>query len=139
MATVFKRYGARNSLSTNYGVSIDVKTEYTDNTQKFYQLFKANLNSSLEAMGNAMKNRALITVPRKSGDLARSGRVESEDMKCSVYFGGGDVPYGAYQERGMRADGTHIIRHHTLPGTKQHFLRDAFDSVVKEGIQKYIK
>lgn len=106
MATVFKRYGARNSLSTNYGVSIDVKTEYTDKTQKFYQLFKANLNSSLEAMGNAMKNRALITVPRKSGGARQHAalhlaalhqlaqHLDQHHLKQAVEYGGPPAALG---------------------------------------------
>lgn len=35
------------------------------------------------------------------------------------------VPYASYQERGRRADGSHIIRKYTTPGTGKDFAKNA--------------
>lgn len=35
------------------------------------------------------------------------------------------VPYASYQERGMRADKTHIVKHYTTPGTGKDFAKNA--------------
>lgn len=41
-----------------------------------------------------------------------------------------DKAYAAYQERGMRADGSHVVRHYSTPGTSKGFFRRAINSVV---------
>lgn len=50
------------------------------------------------------------------------------------------VPYAAYQERGMRADGTHVVQHYTTPGTGPHFAENSvkatmnnFYEIAKQG------
>jgi hypothetical protein len=35
--------------------------------------------------------------------------------------------YAAYQERGMRADGSHVVRHYSTSGTGAHWFKDAID------------
>ena len=35
------------------------------------------------------------------------------------------VPYASYQERGSRADGTHVVRNYTTPGTGKDFAKNA--------------
>ena len=35
------------------------------------------------------------------------------------------VPYASYQERGMRADGSHVVRKYTTPGTGKDFAKNA--------------
>lgn len=40
-----------------------------------------------------------------------------------------DKAYAAYQERGVRKDGTHIVKHYTTAGTSAHFFRRAIDAV----------
>ncbi len=42
-----------------------------------------------------------------------------------------DKAYSAYQERGARADGSHIVKHYTTPGTSAGWFKRAIDSVVK--------
>lgn len=50
------------------------------------------------------------------------------------------VPYASYQERGMRADGTHVVTHYTTPGTGSGFAENSvkqtmqhFDEIAKQG------
>lgn len=35
------------------------------------------------------------------------------------------APYASYQDRGMRADGSRVITHHTTPGTHERFASEA--------------
>lgn len=34
-------------------------------------------------------------------------------------------PYASYQERGSRADGSHVVRNYTTPGTGKDFAKDS--------------
>lgn len=49
-----------------------------------------------------------------------------------------NVPYAQYQERGMRADGSHVVQNYTTPGTHAHFVEESVDKVVKK-IPTYLK
>lgn len=49
-----------------------------------------------------------------------------------------NVPYAQYQERGMRADGTRVVRNYTTPGTHAHFVEESVNKVVKR-IPNYLK
>lgn len=42
-----------------------------------------------------------------------------------------DKEYAAYQERGARADGTHIVRHYSSTGTSAGWFKRAVNGVVK--------
>ena len=108
------------------------------NTEAYMKVFKTNLEIALNSMGEAILSRARVTVPYKSGELSASGRVEGQGLEREVIFGSGSVPYAAYQERGMRADGSHVVRNYTTPGTGKRYLRNAFDSVIKEGLGRFM-
>ena len=101
--------------------------------------FKDRVDNAIENMAEAVLARARITVPRKNGDLSDTGRVEGKDLIYEVIYGNEDVRYASYQERGMAYDGTRVVKHYTTPGTGSHYLFNAFDSVLKEGIRSYIK
>lgn len=49
-----------------------------------------------------------------------------------------DKAYAAYQERGRRADGTHVVRHYSTPGTSSGFFRRAIDMTIRNK-DNYIK
>ena len=46
--------------------------------------------------------------------------------------------YAAYQERGMRADGTHVIKNYTTPGTGKDFAKNAVKKTIKQ-VEKFYK
>lgn len=46
------------------------------------------------------------------------------------------VPYASYQERGMRYDGSHVVRNYTTPGTGKEFAKKSVDKVLKN-VAKY--
>lgn len=41
-------------------------------------------------------------------------------------------PYASYQERGMRADGTHVVKNYTTPGTGKDFAKNAVNKTLKQ-------
>ena len=49
-----------------------------------------------------------------------------------------NVPYAQYQERGMRADGTRVVRNYTTPGTHAHFVEESVEKVVQK-VPMYLK
>lgn len=123
----------------SYAGSVQAEVDYKDKSEFWIQVFTVNVQNALHAMGNAVANRARMTVPFKTGNLESTNNVVTEKLETTVSFGGGRAPYAAYQERGMRLDGSHVVRNYTTPGTGKRYLQTAAESVLKEGIGKYIK
>lgn len=46
--------------------------------------------------------------------------------------------YAAYQERGMRADGTHVVKNYTTSGTGKDFAKNAVKETLKH-VEKFYK
>lgn len=46
--------------------------------------------------------------------------------------------YAAYQEMGMRADGTHVVKNYTTPGTGKDFAKNAVKKTLKQ-VEKFYK
>ena len=46
--------------------------------------------------------------------------------------------YAAYQERGMRADGTHVVKNYTTSGTGKDFAKNAVKETLKQ-VEKFYK
>ena len=44
--------------------------------------------------------------------------------------------YSGYQEAGRRADGTHIVKHYTTPGTGAHYAEKSVDKIL-DAVEKY--
>ena len=47
-------------------------------------------------------------------------------------------PYASYQERGMRSDGTHVVKNYTTPGTGKDFAKNAVKKTIKQ-VEKFYK
>ena len=122
----------------SYGVTVRVK----DNSEQFLKETERNIKSALKAMADATLQRSLMlqpAAPYKTGQLHATGLTGTRQngFESFTQFGAG-IDYAAYQERGMRADGTHVVRNYTSAGTGAHFLETAGDSVAKDGIQTYL-
>lgn len=78
----------------------------------------------------------------KAGMPVKTGAMKSETRHFRNPNGGFrveiDKAYAAYQERGMRADGTHRVRHYSTSGTKAGFFRRAIDMVLRNR-DSYVK
>ena len=133
-------------MGVNVG-SLDCNVNVQDKSESEVNQIILNVKSAIKAMGDATLQRAQMlraggegnAVPYKTGLLQSTGVVEVLDdgLKAIVEFGNG-IEYAAYQEFGQRKDGSHVVRNYTTPGTGPHYLRDAGNSVKKEGIKNYL-
>lgn len=121
------------------GVKLRVNTEVKEGLTPAQ--FQKKIAEALELMGLTIKERAVQLAPMSNieghaGTLRRTARVsevetKNKKMTVAVFFGEG-IPYARYQEYGSE------LWHFTTPGTGPHYLRDAGDSVAKEGIKNYL-
>ncbi len=121
------------------GEPVHFTVHLTDNSGAWFNHQVGKANAALKLMGQAIKNRAKIKVPKKDHDLEESARVESKNLEVKVVFGGGGIEYAGYQERGHRYDGSHQVRHYTTAGTGAHYLEESGEQVVEEGIKKWLR
>lgn len=47
-------------------------------------------------------------------------------------------PYASYQERGSRADGSHVVKNYTTPGTGKDFAKNSVKETLKH-VEKFYK
>lgn len=67
--------------------------------------------------------------PKDKGSLR--GRIRHERLGSGKYRVILPLVYAAYQERGMRLDGSHKVKKYTTPGTGKGFLAAAVNTVGK--------
>lgn len=76
-----------------------------------------------------------IAIKTTAGTPVDHGDMKAETRHFKSSRGGyrveTDKEYAAYQERGMRRDGSHIVRHYTTGGTGPGWFRRAIDGVWK--------
>lgn len=115
------------------------KVTVKDNSATWLRTQLINLDNATRAMADATVKLSKVTAPLLKGPLRNSSRINrNAPLNYSAMYGGGGVPYAAYQERGMRADGSRKVRHYTTPGTGKHFLKNAGDAVTRRGIGVYL-
>jgi len=81
------------------------------------------VDAGLGMMANDIEMIAAFKVPVDTGKLARyirKFRVSAKQWKVTV-----NLPYAEYQERGMAADGSRVVKNYSRPGSGAHFLEDA--------------
>ena len=121
-----------------YNCTVSVKGDL----EKTVKIRELNIKNALKAMADATLQRAQVLAPMSdieghAGTLRTTGLIESSNggFTQAVQFGNG-IPYARYQEFG--GDGKRVVRNYTTPGTQAHYLRDAGNSVKKEGIKNYL-
>ncbi|WP_302815080.1 minor capsid protein [Ruthenibacterium lactatiformans] len=100
-------------------MSVTVKT----NRAAWESAVERAADKAAEALAVQMMNDSLDKIPRQEGTLRDSGRVEKSgtgerDLVWSNVYAG-------YQWYGMRADGTHVVRHYTTSGTGKMWVEQA--------------
>lgn len=135
-------------MGTTVG-SVTVTVDVSGDTEAMLTEKLLNVKSALKAMADATVQRAQMlraggkgnAVPYKTGALQSTGIVEPRgEFEYVAQFGAG-LTYGRYQEfgpDGYKYTGTKTEWDYTTPGTGPHYLRDAGDSVAKEGIKNYL-
>lgn len=91
-------------------------------------------NANEQAMERALKRMvqdifvlSQFKVPEKDGTLRRTGKQEVVGrLHHRISYGAnGAEDYTLYQHRGMRADGSHVVRRYTKAGSQKNFLSDS--------------
>ena len=119
---------------------MSVSVKFKDNSDAWTAVEKQNLTNAVEAMADAIMKLAKAKAPKLNNKLRESSHINRlNPTSREIVFGGSGVKYAMYQERGMRADGTHIVRNYTTAGTQAHYLEETGDSIVKQGIKAYLK
>lgn len=93
----------------------------------FVRANEAAMERALERMGNDIFVLSQFKVPFRDGDLKSSGEhVRMGRLHRRIRYGSnGAQGYASYQHRGMRADGSRIVRNYTTSGTNKKFLEDS--------------
>jgi hypothetical protein len=92
-----------------------------DKTIKFINAVESANDIALNRMAADIERLAKQVVPHDQGPLHSSGRHERlARLKYRVIF---NKEYAAYQERGMRKDGTHVVKNYSKPGKKSTLFR----------------
>lgn len=123
--------------------NVTVESVLKDDTEKVASTLALNIKSAHRAMMESILITSRMKAPKRSqpsGILRLTGEVkqESDPNTMSVIYGD-RIAYAAYQERGMRADGSHKVRNYTTPGTGAHYLQNAGDTITKRGLGEYLK
>lgn len=97
---------------------------------KMQQFIAANeraMERALERMGGDVFILSQFKVPFKEGELKSSGEhLRMGRLHRRVQYGEkGAQGYASYQHRGMRRDGSRIVRNYTTAGTNKKFLSDS--------------
>lgn len=72
--------------------------------------------------------------PRRDGDLRASvNRVMETPKRGYIEW---NKPYASYQDRGMRADGTRVVKNYTTAGTHARFASESVAKVLSQ-LPKY--
>lgn len=64
--------------------------------------------------------------PRDIGDLKDNVIIQVLGTTGTIRW---TTPYAAYQERGKRKDGTHVVKNYTSPGTGKDYAKNAVKAV----------
>ena len=114
--------------------------EFKDYSRAWLAVESQNLTNAIEAMAGAIMKVAKAKAPKLHNPLRDSSHINRvSPTSREIVFGGSGVNYAMYQERGMRADGTHVVRHYTTAGTQAHYLEETGDLISKQGIKAYKK
>lgn len=117
--------------------------EFKDYSRAWLAVEQQNLTNALEAMADAIMKNAKVKAPKLKGPLRNSSHINRlSPTSREIVFnatGKNGQSYAMYQERGMRADGSHVVRHYTTAGTQAHYLQESGDQIVKQGIGVYKK
>lgn len=100
-------------------MSITVKT----NRSAWESAVQKAADKAAAALAEQMMTDSRDKIPKQEGTLRDIGRIEktAEGARDLVWSN----VYAGYQWYGMRADGTHVVRHYTTAGTGKMWVEQA--------------
>ena len=96
---------------------------FTSYAKQFSDKVKRRNDIALGDMAQEIEMIAAFYGPVLSGNLIR--KIKKKRKSANHWQVRVDEDYAAYQERGMRHDGTNIVKKYTTPGTGKHYLARA--------------
>lgn len=82
----------------------------------------SNASLAIRLMLEDTHREANPKTPLRDNNLRTAVQKRVDGLKGTITW---MMPYASYQERGMRADGSHVVQNYTTPGTGAHFAEDA--------------
>ena len=106
---------------------MSAKTRVVNNLRRFTGANESAMERALQRMRNDIFVLSQFKVPQKDGTLRGSGNQKKMGrLHHRVSYGeNGAEDYAAYQHRGMRRDGTHVVRQYTTAGTQKNYLSES--------------
>ena len=107
-------------------------------------IFTAMNEKAMERALARMRNDIFVLsqfkVPFKEGELKSSGEQKQMGrLHHRVLYGEkGAQEYAAYQHRGRRLDGSHVVKRYTTAGTNKNFLSDS-GKIIASKASSYFK
>jgi hypothetical protein len=99
----------------------------TDNTPQVTSLKLQQSSIFLRSAAEEIVSISTPNTPEKSGRLRADVLKQVLGLKGKIEW---RKNYAQYQERGSRADGSHVVRNYTTPGTGPNFAENAVKIVV---------
>ena len=103
-----------------------------DNTVAVKRFFQNQAATGLNAMANHTLTIANLTAPFKRRGSLKSRNVEVRRIGRDAIRLTWKPIYSQYQNRGRRANGTHVVRKYTTAGTGKGFVDEGVRSTMKD-------
>lgn len=124
------------------GIFISKRPQFMSKHAQFKDMVKAHMAMDIEVAIKTTAGTPVGNTKSSGNKRGGGGHMKSEARHFRNGNGGWrvevDKAYAAYQERGMRADGSHIVRNYSTPGTNKGWFKRAIDGVVKNKT-RYVK
>ena len=108
--------------------------EYKSNTPQVKFETSAQISLLIRLMIEDVHLKSVYKTPFRHGDLRA---MVGKQMNGKTGIIEWRAPYAEYQERGMRRDGSRVVRNYTTPGTHAHFAEESVKEVMNN-VQEYI-
>ena len=106
------------------------RVTFKNNTPAVQRYYKFRAENGVRGMGRAFRDKADRRAPYQKKGALRAWRSDMRTMQGSpTLVMILKAAYAQYQERGMRRDGSRVVRKYTTPGTGRHFVKNAVDQI----------
>lgn len=119
---------------------MSARTHVDNKMGVFTALNEKAMERALERMGNDIFVLSQFKVPFKEGSLRASGEhIRMGRLHRRIQYGAnGAEAYASYQHRGMRKDGSHVVKNYTTAGTQKNYLSDS-GKIISSKASSYFK
>lgn len=118
----------------SYKAKADIVSRFISNRPAFDKKHATFLDILMGHMAMDIE----INIKTETGTPVKTGDMKAETRHFRTRSGGYRVEsvkeYAAYQERGARRDGSHVVKNYTTAGTGPHWFQKAIDMVLKNRI-----